>query len=38
VRVVWPFNCNLTAVVTWVFIGLTSVFAVGGFQKFLDFF
>ena len=29
---------HLTAIVTWVFIGLTSVFAVGGFQKFLDFF
>src|SRR6516165_8795695 len=29
---------HLTAVATWVFIGLTSVFAVGGFRRLLDFF
>ena len=28
---------HLTAIATWVFIGLTSVFAVGGFQRVLDF-
>ena len=28
---------HLTAIATWVFIGLTSVFAVGGFQRGLDF-
>jgi Exopolysaccharide synthesis, ExoD len=27
-----------TAIATWAFIGLTSVFAVGGFQRVLDFF
>ena len=27
---------HLTAIGTWAFIGLTSVFAVGGFQRFLD--
>ena len=29
---------HLTAIATWAFIGLASVFAVGGFQKLLDFF
>jgi hypothetical protein len=29
---------HLTAVATWVFIGLTAVFAIGGFQRLLDFF
>jgi hypothetical protein len=29
---------HLTAVATWVFIALTSVFAIGGFQRLLDFF
>ena len=29
---------HLTAVATWIFIGLTSVFAVGSFQRLLDFF
>jgi len=29
---------HLTAIATWAFIGLTSVFAVGGFQRLLDFF
>jgi hypothetical protein len=29
---------HLTAIVAWVFIGLTSVFTVGGFQRLLDFF
>jgi hypothetical protein len=29
---------HLTAIVTWVFIGLTSLFAVQGFQRLLDFF
>ena len=29
---------HLTAIIAWVFIGLTSVFAVGGFQRLLDFF
>ena len=29
---------HLTAIGTWAFIGLTSVFAVGGFQRLLDFF
>jgi hypothetical protein len=29
---------HLTAVATWVFIGLTSGFAIGGFQRLLDFF
>jgi hypothetical protein len=29
---------HLTAIVAWVFIGLTSVFAVGGFQRLLEFF
>jgi len=27
---------HLTAMGTWVFIGLTSAFAVGGLQRFLD--
>src|SRR6266478_9605176 len=27
---------HLTAMGTWIFIGLTSAFAVGGFQRFLD--
>ena len=29
---------HLTAIATWAFIGLASVFAVGGFQRLLDFF
>ena len=29
---------HLTAIVAWVYIGLTSVLAVGGFQRLLDFF
>jgi|SRR5262249_26169471 len=29
---------HLTAIATWAFIGLTSVFAVGSFQRLLDFF
>jgi tellurite resistance protein TerC len=29
---------HLTAIATWTFIGLASVFAVGGFQRLLDFF
>jgi hypothetical protein len=29
---------HLTVIIAWVFIGLTSVFAVGGFQRLLDFF
>jgi hypothetical protein len=29
---------HLTAIVSWVFIGLTSVFAVGGFQRLMDVF
>jgi hypothetical protein len=29
---------HLTAVASWVFIGLTSALAVGGFQRLLDFF
>jgi len=29
---------HLTAAATWVFIGLTSAFAIGGFQRLLDFF
>jgi len=29
---------HLTAIASWAFIGLTSVFAVGGFQRLLDFF
>jgi hypothetical protein len=29
---------HLTAIATWAFIGLTSLFAVGGFQRILDFF
>jgi hypothetical protein len=29
---------HITAIVAWLFIGLTSVFAVGGFQRLLEFF
>jgi hypothetical protein len=29
---------HLTAIATWAFIGLASLFAVGGFQRLLDFF
>jgi hypothetical protein len=29
---------HLTAIVAWVYIGLTSVLSVGGFQRLLDFF
>jgi hypothetical protein len=29
---------HLTAIATWIFIGLTSVFAVGGVQRLWDFF
>jgi len=29
---------HLTAIPTWAFIGLASMFAVGGFQRLLDFF
>jgi hypothetical protein len=29
---------HLTAIAAWLFIGLTSVLAVGGFRRFIDFF